>query len=70
MKLHRIKGPNCDDNVIHEGCDLIWKWIGDMLTPRYYHSHGFEILNTIENNSNFNLKHDFNFNTYHFFDKA
>lgn len=32
-----VTGPNCEDNVITEGCDLIWKNIGSMLTTRYYH---------------------------------
>ena len=27
----------CWDNALHEGCDLIWKNIGQLLTNRHYH---------------------------------
>ena len=29
-----VQGPDCVDNVLHEGCDLVWKNMGSMIGTR------------------------------------
>lgn len=37
-----MQGPDCEDNVIHEGCDVLWRHAGNLLTDRYYHRTIFQ----------------------------